>query len=267
MFRRLLRRMSRGAAAHRRTGLDGDYTTWEEARRDSCGYDSDDILEKALRAALAVEHGEAVCERDTVLFDHMEYSWPLVAGIMWAAAQSTSPLSVIDIGGGLGTTYRQCRPFLDDAHDYQWHVVEQPHWAQAGHTHFENNRLHFHTDIEHCLEQHQPAVAVLSSVLQYLEEPFAVLDRLFDSPVTHIVIDRTTFWEGPRHRICVQTVDPSIYDASYPTWMFSVDRFREALSDYVVTAESRSKSEEASLGCQIRGFLLSRTPGKGRSRQ
>ena len=71
-----------------------------------------DILDKVLAATLKVKQGQAVFERDSVLFDEIEYSWPLLAGLMWAAASNGGKLNVLDFGGALGSSYYQNRKFL-----------------------------------------------------------------------------------------------------------------------------------------------------------
>ena len=37
----------------------------------------------------------------------------------------------------------------------------------------------------------------------------------------------SSFWSGPSDRLCVQTVPPSIYPASYPIWISSSECFHE----------------------------------------
>src|SRR5687768_8069562 len=73
----------------------GPYPTWAQATAASKGYDQPEILEKVRSAALKVKRGEAVYERDSVLFDCIEYSWPLLAGLMWAAARGGGRLKVL----------------------------------------------------------------------------------------------------------------------------------------------------------------------------
>ena len=62
----------------------GDFASWEEAQSNCSGYDSDIILEKCRNALLKVKNKEAVYERDSVLFDKIQYSWGLLAGIQKA---------------------------------------------------------------------------------------------------------------------------------------------------------------------------------------
>ena len=66
----------------------GDYPSWKEAWKLSQGYDSRVILEKVKKAALKVKTGQALYERDAVIFNKIQYSWPLLAALMWISAQS-----------------------------------------------------------------------------------------------------------------------------------------------------------------------------------
>jgi len=47
----------------------GDFKSWEEAKRVSGGYEDKLILERVREAAIRVKKGEAVYERDGVIFD------------------------------------------------------------------------------------------------------------------------------------------------------------------------------------------------------
>lgn len=211
--------------------LFGNYRTWDEAVRNSTGYDSEIILEKTKTALLKVKNGEAVYERDSVLFDDVQYVWPLLAGLMWVAAQARGNLNVLDFGGSLGSTYFQNRAFLRRLSDVRWNIIEQPKYVEMGKKWFEDDRLKFYPCVEDCLAKTQPNVIILSSVLQYLEHPYDKLLELLELRCNHIIIDRTPFWDGPADRLCVQNVPPTIYLASYPSWIFSMQRFRAYLSN------------------------------------
>ncbi len=210
-------------------GLSGDYSSWDEAVAATTGYDSDTILERTRVALWKVKNGEAVYERDSVTFDEIQYSWPLLAGLMWQAARSGGRLNVLDFGGSLGSSYFQNRAFLSMLPEVRWNVVEQARHVEAGKAWFADDRLHFYAAVADCLADTQPNVVLLSSVLQYLEHPYAVLDQMQTLPCDLIVIDRTPFWDGSTDRLCVQSVPPSIYPASYPSWILSRQRFRSCL--------------------------------------
>jgi hypothetical protein len=66
----------------------GNYPTWEDAMKDCTGYDAPNILEKVKTSLLKVKNGEAVYERDSVLFDHIQYSFPLLVSLLYVATSS-----------------------------------------------------------------------------------------------------------------------------------------------------------------------------------
>lgn len=222
-------------------GLSGDYRSWEEAMNASTGYDSGIILEKTKAALLKVKNGEAAYERDSVLFDEIQYSWPLLAGLMWVAARCGGMLNVLDFGGSLGSTYFQNRAFLSALPGVRWNIVEQSSHVGIGTAYFEDDNLRFYEGIAECLADTQPNVVLISGVLQYLERPGAVFDQILELPCDHVIIDRTPFWSGPTDRLCVQTVPPAIYPASYPIWIFSTPRFHTYLNEkWQIMAEFES---------------------------
>lgn len=212
-------------------GLSGDYESWKLATNASSGYDSATILAKTRDALLRVRDGNAPYERDSVVFDEIQYAWPLLSGLMWVAARSLGRLDVLDLGGSLGSTYFQNRAFLSSLESVRWNVVEQPGHVAVGKQHFESGPLHFYQSIDACLAEASPDVVLLSSVLQYLEKPHDIIRRIGETSVEHLIIDRTPFWDGPLDRLSVQTVPPSIYAASYPIWIFSKQRLDRSVSE------------------------------------
>lgn len=213
-----------------RLGLTGNYASWEAARADSSGYDADVIVHSTADALGRVKRGEAVYERDSVLFDEIQYAWPMLAGLLWVAARSGGKLNVLDFGGSLGSSWFQSRAFLTDLDAVRWNIIEQPRYVKVGRRGFQDDQLQFYNSLDECLAETEPNVILLSSVLQYLEQPYDLLDLLRLSPCQFLIIDRTPFWSGSADRICVQQVPPEIYPASYPSWIFSAQRFRSILS-------------------------------------
>ncbi len=195
----------------------GNYNSWEEAQIDSTGYDGDEILSKVKNSLLKVKNGEAVYERDSVVFDKIYYSWPLLAGLMLSSKER---LSVLDFGGSLGSTYFQNRKFLDELENVSWSIVEQNHFVDVGKKEFEDKRLRFYHTVDECITIQQPNVLLLSSVLQYIEKPYGVLDDILENDFEYILIDRTSFSVSHKDIIKMQIVPRSIYKASYPCWFF-----------------------------------------------
>jgi putative methyltransferase (TIGR04325 family) len=206
-------------------GFWGDYRSWQAAYQDSTGYDKSIILDKVRDALLRVKQGTAVYERDSVIFDQIHYSFPLLAGLLRISVQNKSQISVLDFGGSLGSSYYQCRNFLSSLSKLEWSIVEQQNFVDCGREFFEDDQLKFFSDIDTCLLQRNPHVILLSGVLQYLEFPYKFLENMVECSFEHIIIDRTSFLEEERDRLAIQKVPPEIYPASYPAWFLNLDKF------------------------------------------
>ena len=212
--------------------FEGNYSTWAQAAALCTGYDADSILEKVLEASLKVRRGEVAFERDSVLFDKIEYSWPVTAALMSVAARNGGELHVLDFGGSLGSSYFQNRKFLSSLHRVSWSVVEQNKFVTAGKKYLTDDLLDFYYNIESCCAANRPNVVLMSSVLQYLEEPFSVLKTLSKTEVSTIVIDRVPFLKnGSSSSVKIQHVPAEIYVANYPCWFFSRNEFIREMSD------------------------------------
>ena len=237
----------------------GSYDSWAEAAQKCSGYDNGIILEKCKAALLKVRNGEAVYERDSVIFDSIQYSWPLLAALLKIALENKSELSVLDLGGSLGSSYFQNRVFLKPARQLSWNIVEQGKFVKAGKTFFENEELKFFYSIEEAVECNKPDVFLLSSSLQYLENPGAFIEKTIHGGYKYIIVDMMPFNFDPFDRISVQRVHPSIYDASYPCWLLNyestLNRFRES---YEVVSEHYNDNWVSIDGHEIRyrGFFL-----------
>ncbi len=208
------------------TPFSGNYATWGDAKKHSTGYDSDVILRKVRDSLLQVKKGLAVHETDSMLFDRIKYSWPLLTALMWCASQGGNKLSLIDFGGSLGTTYFQNRKFLKDLKELHWNIVEQRNFVECGKKYFEDEHLKFYDDIDSCCEAQLPNVIIFSGVLQYLEDPYGMLGEIFRYPFEYILVDRTLFFtDNTPDRITIQNVPPAHYEASFPAWFFNLEKF------------------------------------------
>jgi len=241
----------------------GDYASWGEALAASTGYDADLILKKTRDALVEVRDGRAAYERDSVTFDAIEYSWPLAAGLLRAAALHGGSLDVLDFGGSLGSTYYQNRSLLDALPSLTWSIVEQPKHVAVGRESFQDDVLRFYGTIEECLAERRPTVLILGSVLQYLEDPRQLMLDVSTLPIDHIVIDRTPFWAGAGDRLVVQQVASYIYDATYPCWLLSESRFDATVAQagFVTVADFPAiDAIEGPVPITYRGMLLDRRP-------
>ncbi len=212
-------------------GFYGNFETWEEALSLCGGYDDKEIFDKVSQSALKVKQGEAIFERDSVLFNHVEYSWPSLAALMNCAAQAKGKLRVLDFGGALGSTYFQNRSFFLGL-EVEWSVVEQTHFVEFGQRKIADKKLNFYSSIKECLSEREPDVVFLSSVLQYLEEPYTVLSTLASLDVQSVIIDRTLFTNDNKDQIKIQLVPEGIYKASYPLRILNKKKVKSILIDH-----------------------------------
>ncbi len=217
-----LRRALRATRTNGAVRYTGDFPTWHEARRHSIGYDATAIVERVKQATLKVQRGEAAYERDSVLFDRVEHSYPLLVGLLRAAVACEGRLNVIDIGGSLGSTFFQCRTVLETVRSVRWCVVEQPAFAACGRKHFESDQLRFFDDLPSCLNSEPPDIAVLSSVVPYVAMPHPLLDAISQA-APRVIIDRTPLRTALPDRLTVQSIPATIYgfETSYPAWILN----------------------------------------------
>lgn len=205
----------------------GDYKSWDEARKRTVGYDCELILEKTKEALLMVKNGKALFARDSVIFDKIEYSYPVLAGLMWVASLEGGRLNIMDFGGSLGSSYFQNKIFLSYLKEVRWNIIEQKHFVECGKKYFEKDEaLKFYETINECLKEEAPSSVLLSGVIQYLEKPYEILDFLVQRKLKYIIIDRTTFNKKAQDKLVIQKVGPKIFNASYPCWFLNEEEFK-----------------------------------------
>lgn len=237
-------------------GWHGDYKSWNEAQSASIGYDSDIILQTVRNSLLKVKNGKAVYERDSVIFNEIHYSWPLLTGLMFCSAKSEGVLKVCDFGGSLDSTYYQNKKFLDRLESVSWSIVEQKHFVDVGRADFENERLKFYYDVKSCIEKEKSNILLVSSVLQYIEKPYELLDELLKNDFEFVIFDRTPFSVENKDIIKLQTVPSFIYTASYPCWFFNWNRLLNYLENKYKLVEIFDALDGRSDEYEFKGFVM-----------
>lgn len=227
----------------------------------SAGYADENIIAKVSEAARAVASGAARYERDSVLFQDSDYPFAVLAALLRAALANNNRLEVVDFGGSLGSTYHQCRPFLDGVAAIDWWVVEQPKFVDVGRREFANEELRFVHDLGELPNVAPGGIVLASSVLQYMEDPLSTLASLVKLPVRHLVVDRTPISEADTNRLCVQHVPKWIYKADYPCWIFSrryllsiLSKSWHVVSDFACV-EGKARTDDG-LEFEYRGLIL-----------
>ena len=172
--------------------LTGGYSTFQEAASLCDGYSSSAILDIVFKSVVDVLEGRGQYERDGVLFMHRPKKLRIREFLI--ALQEDS--KVIDFGGGLGGTYINNRDIIPQGVEFI--VVEQASFVDIGSRIAADYGLTIVFTQEIDALPHNAAMVILSSVLPYLEEPYALLDRLLRLRPQHLVIDRTAL-KGQRH--------------------------------------------------------------------
>lgn len=238
-------------------GWSGNYSSYSEAKNKSNGYDQDNILEKVKKATRQAVISADCYERDGVLFKSGTYHYALLSSLAFIHLKKKSKINLIDFGGSLGSLYWQHRQMIVPELVNSWNIVEQEHFVQLGRDEFENEVLKFHYTIQDGMAISEVDLMILSSVIQYLEDPDAFLDDVLELGLPYLFIDRSAFTSSSKNRLTVQKVHPSIYKGSYPCWFLSYDKFMDKLlTRYEVVFEFDAIDRSNLKGTFFKGVFL-----------
>lgn len=211
-------------------GIEGKFPSWAEAQAalnhdGLADYAADNILQTVWQAIQAVREGKAEFERDGVLFYEKDYNYPLLAALFYALAHVGQRADILDFGGSLGSTYFQNKDMLaaygDDIH---WSIVEQKHFVEFGRERLPEIQFFFSVD-DFLTAGKSSDILLLSSVLQYFDDPYQYLAQILKAKFKYMLVDRTLFnFGGEGDRIAIQYVPPTIYAAQYPVWLLSYEK-------------------------------------------
>ena len=238
----------------------GNYINWNAASEVCEGYNKEIILQKCKESLLKVKNSEAIFERDSVIFNEIHYSWPVLALLQKASIENNNNLCILDFGGSLGTSYFQNKSFLSTKIAIKWCIVEQQHFVECGKLYFQTESLIFYNSIENCLKENKPNVILLSSVIQYIENPNLLIEKFIDLNIKYIIIDRTPVSNLSYDMITVQHVPKEIYNASYPCWIFSKNKLLSKFKKYQIINEFNNGITDDTIinntAVSWKGFLL-----------
>lgn len=211
--------------------------TWFEASSVCGGYSNERILTQVANATRQVLNGDAKYQRDGVIFHDNSVNWPLVASVYIAALANPKGVRVVDVGGGLGSSYHQHAHIISRTQEIHWDIVEQPNFCEFGRGESVLKDLSFFETLNSYLQEFSPQMAVLSSVLPYVERPHNMLAELAASGVSVIFIDRTPLIELEIDMLCIQRNPKSIVDSEYPLWLISRPNLLKDLAEYTLIQE------------------------------
>lgn len=236
-------------------GWHGDYLSWNDAKKETTGYDAEVILNSCKESLLKVKNGKAIGERDSVLFDSITYSNIVLAGI--ALAKKDNSLKIIDFGGSLGSSYFQNKKIIDEIKKVKWCVVEQKNFVNCGKKYFEDGKLTFEESISIAKKRINSDTILLSGVLQYIEHPYELMEEIIFNKFKFIIIDRTPFILE-KDKITIQKVNPKIYPASYPCWFFNEEKMKNFFTKrgYILLMEDESLDKSYKIKSKFKGMIF-----------
>lgn len=205
-----------------------EYDSWEEAQKASQSiggnYENKNIIDRVDEAIQKVRNGEAVYEQDGICFYEQNNNWELLAALFYVKSMIGN-ISVLDMGGSLGSTWFRYRGLLKEI-QAEWCVVEQRHYVDRGRETVPE--IDFYYTIDEAVDSEKSNILLLSSVLMYLEEPYRWLENMMSKNFEYIIIDENAFFVEENHseKIMLQHVPESIYSAVYPAYIFGLEIFK-----------------------------------------
>jgi putative methyltransferase (TIGR04325 family) len=169
---------------------------------------SEHSLAKA-REMLKVKTGEIADIRDGQVLGKPQYQFEMLSSMLRQALVNNGKLTVLDVGGMLGTSYFQFLRFARNLSELLWCIVELPPNVEAGKEILEDQSLKFFSSIDSCIEAvgHVPDVTLLSGVLQNVPLWQDMLVEVCELGTAVIVIDRLTTAAIDRRQLCLQTIE------------------------------------------------------------
>ena len=215
------------------TTFHGPIDSWLNASLATLGYQNELLIDTIMEASLKVKNGEAVFERDGILMDKIEYSWPITAHMLKIAIENDKALRVLDFGGGFGSHYYQNRDMFKALSELRWCVVEQYEVAQKAKSYFQNTELTFYEAIDQISIEDNINLALFSGVLQYIENPYSIVDQIISLGIDNILVDRTNFdCNNKADEVYIQKNRNNKIKSEYPVYLLSYSKFNSYMEEH-----------------------------------
>ncbi len=199
----------------------GNYKSFEEALKNSQGYSDELILKKKINSFLSVLKGHAAYEQDTLLFFKENYDNDLLDYLNDIQKKIQRNLIVLDFGGSFGTLY--FKNYKKFNHTYDWNIIEQENIVNYINENNFNLKINFFKNLNDLKKT--PDVVIFSGSIQYLPNPYEILEQLIKKNITNFLFLKTSFHYGKDNIFSIQKVPKNIYQATYPITIFSYVKF------------------------------------------
>ena len=190
--------------------------SWAQAQSAVAGYESDTAIESIIKS---IESSRIEGAGKNVLSSRDLQIISSFAIAVAAVSISKKTIRVIDVGGAGGDYFYMFAGTMP-AVKFDWVVVETPALAAAiSQAHLEHGEgIRWVSSVAEAGDHFD--VALMSSVMQYVESPYALLREVAEITQT-IVINRIPLIESAADQVTVQRVRSHGRRGAYPAWFFS----------------------------------------------
>ena len=210
-----------------RLNLIGRYSSYEEASLNSQGYNQAIIVDQVGRAVESVLTGESAYERDGVAFDLRPQ--PEIVSLLLNNIKAND--RIVDIGGGIGSLYINFPEIFPSSCMYS--VLESPLMVQRGRLLAQSYTLPICFYEQGEADGLNPDILILSSVLQYLPDPFQVIHQWTQLKRPRIIfIDRTPVTKTPSYWSIQDNDNYYIERTTYPLQIMNYTTLMSAFPGY-----------------------------------
>lgn len=247
----------------------GHYATFTEALADSTGYQVESYRDYALKYQ---QHYLTTLQSRHNLLDMDSQQMLLAVSLAAQGTNQVGPLHIVDFGGALGEHFYLVKRYLPTLQIQRWTVYETPLLTEAAATLQPEPGLEFSTQQPALqLLQPQPQLVIASGSLQFVADPVATYQHLCQLQSDYLFITRFPVQDdanspAPRPAIDILsklTVPAHLFAASYPSWHFSLTKWRDIFArDFELVASWQNHEVYYHDECRIAfyGFLLKRRP-------
>jgi putative methyltransferase (TIGR04325 family) len=236
------------------------YDTWKSAAEFSGSYENPSIVGKVRRATLDQVENKVKFSMDGFGMDKIHYSWPVTASLM-CIQNIDNRISVLDIGGGLGTLYFQNIRFVEISGGvFEVCVLEQDKYCRVADEVLSHYPIKFVRNLQELDPNFHPNIIHFGSSIPYIENINEIILEVLTLNPQYILIDRTPMSSLDYDIYSIEYPPPHLYGKiSYPLRILSQKNFfNKYFKDYEVIEEWDSLHQPYPNSIS-KGFFLRRT--------
>jgi len=202
-------------------------TSWDSAVRSTTGYSSDesvqDFLERKSSFHVAFPKTTFVSSR------FMPLSLAMLRCISATPNSGTNELRVLDVGGAFGEYYHWAKKVFPEL-ELKWDILETDLLARAARDSERNpSPINWISSLNESAPNYD--IAILSSVLQYVPDPWSFLEPIANI-CEHLIINRFPLTTNGFDEVATQHIRTRGRKISYPTHFLDEDLALKRLNGF-----------------------------------